>query len=46
MNVLCLSFNFGVWLSPVERVVWDHEVGGSNPLTPNVVQFCASSSVG
>lgn len=24
----------GVWLSLVERMVRDHEAGGSNPLTP------------
>src|SRR5260370_35487970 len=26
--------NYGVELSLVERVVWDHEVAGSNPVTP------------
>ena len=25
-----------VWLSLVERVVWDHEVGGSNPSTRTI----------
>ena len=25
---------FGVWLSLVERLVWDQEVAGSNPVTP------------
>ena len=25
---------FGVWRSSVARVVWDHEVAGSNPVTP------------
>lgn len=24
----------GVWLSLVERLVWDQEVAGSNPVTP------------
>jgi hypothetical protein len=24
----------GVWRSGLARMVWDHEVGGSNPLTP------------
>src|SRR5881227_1679613 len=28
------SARFGAYLSLVERVVWDHEVGGSNPLAP------------
>lgn len=28
--------NFGVWRSLAARVVWDHEVGGSNPLTPTI----------
>lgn len=32
------SFNSGAWLSPVERVVWDHEIGGSNPLAPKSVK--------
>jgi hypothetical protein len=36
-----LSYNknysfVGVWLSLVERVVWDHEVVGSNPTTPTI----------
>ena len=26
--------NFGVWLSLVERLIWDQEVVGSNPATP------------
>ena len=25
---------FGVWRSPVARMLWEHDVGGSNPLTP------------
>ena len=32
-NSLLLN-NFGAWLSPVERLVRDQEVGGSNPLAP------------
>ncbi len=26
----------GVWRSPVARVLWEHDVGGSNPLTPTI----------
>ena len=25
----------GVWLSLVERLVWDQDVAGSNPVTPS-----------
>ena len=28
--------SIGVWLSLVERMVRDHEAGGSNPLTPTI----------
>ena len=26
----------GVWRSLVARVLWEHEVGGSNPFTPTI----------
>ncbi len=29
----------GVWLSLVERMVRDHEAGGSNPLTPTILEI-------
>ena len=28
----------GVWRSGLARMVWDHEVGGSNPLTPTILE--------
>lgn len=31
-----IAINNGVWLSLVERMVRDHEAGGSNPLTPTI----------
>lgn len=31
-----MQTKFGVWLSLVERMVRDHEAGGSNPLTPTI----------
>ncbi len=34
-------FSYGEWLSLVERVVWDHKVGGSNPLSPTIEVFCS-----
>ena len=35
-NYIVAQFQNGAWLSPVERVVWDHEIGGSNPLAPKL----------
>ena len=32
-----ISFQFGAWLSLVERLVRDQEAGGSNPLAPTNV---------
>ena len=29
----------GVWRSPVAHVLWEHGVGGSNPLTPTIEMF-------
>lgn len=26
----------GAWLSLVERMVWDHDVAGSNPVAPTI----------
>src|SRR5437899_12102394 len=31
-----IRFQFGAWLSLVERTVRDREVGGSNPLAPTI----------
>ena len=31
-----LGARHGVWLSLVERVIWDHEVVGSSPATPTI----------
>src|SRR5437764_830013 len=31
-----IHFQFGAWLSLVERTVRDREVGGSNPLAPTI----------
>ena len=38
--VKCLfqAYRFGVWRSLVARMVWDHEVGGSNPSTPTTLR--------
>ena len=34
-----------VWLSLVERVVWDHEVGGSSPSTRTIIDTYSNSSL-
>jgi hypothetical protein len=28
----------GVWPSWLRRLVWDQEIGGSNPLTPTILK--------
>ena len=33
--------NDGVWRSLVARVLWEHEAGGSSPLTPTNVLQCS-----
>ena len=35
---LYFGHSSGCGSARLERVVWDHEVGGSNPLTPNDIQ--------
>ena len=35
--------SFGMWLSLVERLVRDEEVGGSNPLIPTKIQSSDST---
>ena len=34
--IACILFLLGVWRSLVTRMVWDHEIGGSNPLAPTM----------
>ena len=29
----------GVWLSLVERLIWDQEVAGPNPVTPTIINM-------
>ena len=36
----------GVWRSLVARVLWEHEVAGSTPVTPTSGDWCNGSTVG
>ncbi len=36
-NYCCTKFNIGMWLSLVERLVWDQDAAGSNPVIPTML---------
>jgi hypothetical protein len=35
----------GAWLSLVERLLWEQDVGGSNPLAPTTESQCSTLSI-
>ena len=37
-QVLYFSHFFGTWRSPVARLFWEQDVGGSNPLVPTITK--------
>src|SRR6516162_3418031 len=41
-NQLELAQFLGAWLSPVERLLWEQDVGGSNPLAPTISRLITS----
>jgi hypothetical protein len=38
-------FGVGAWLSLVERLVWDQDVAGSNPVAPTIFCFKVSFEI-